>query len=68
MAIFDKPLIRNFTVTALFLALFGNSMRWLNDYGMYSEFLSHSLGVILTMTLSSFIIIILGLGSGIGRY
>ena len=68
MEIFEEPMIRNFTITALFLALFGNSMRWLNDYGMYSEFLSHSLGVILTMTLSSFIIIILGLGSGIGRY
>jgi len=68
MEIFEEPMIRNFTITALFLALFGNSMRWLNDYGMYSEFLAHSLGVILTMTLSSFIIIILGLGSGIGRY
>ena len=68
MAIFNEPLIRNFTITALVLALFGNSMRWLNDYGLYSEFLAHSLGVILSMALASFIIIILGLGSGIGRY
>jgi len=68
MALLDSPLIRNFTTTALLLALLGNSLRWLNDYGLYSEFLAHTLGVILSMTLASFIIIVLGLGSGIGRY
>ena len=68
MALFNAPLIRNFTTVALFLALLGNSLRWINDYGLYSEFLAHTLGVILSMTLASFIIIVLGLGSGIGRY
>ena len=68
MALLDSPLIRNFTTTALLLALLGNSLRWLNDYGLYSEFLAHTLGVILSMALASFIIIVLGLGSGIGRY
>ena len=68
MAIFNDDLIRNFTMLSLTLCVLGGAFQWLNDYGVYSEFLLTSLSINLMGALAAFCVIIIGLIKGIGRY